>query len=165
MNRIGKNRKLTDSFKNAINGLWYCIKKERNMRIHTCAAFYVLLFAPFLDLKRDENALVIVLIGLVVIAEMFNTAIEKVCDFATKEYSQRIKHIKDTAAGAVFVTSLVAVGVGFVLLYKPVEILNLLNNIISNPFYLIMLILSVIWSIIYIFVGPVEIMKLFKRKG
>ena len=62
-----------------------------------------------------EWALVITLIGLVVTAEILNTAIEKLCDFVQPNHDPRIKTIKDLAAAAVLFASLTALIVGLML--------------------------------------------------
>ncbi len=155
-----KNTSIKASFKNAAKGLWFCIKNERNMRIHTTCAVYVLVVAPFLGLSRAEYAVLFAVIGIMITAETFNTSIEKLCDFVCPQFDSKIGEIKDISAGAVFVSSLCAVCIGFVIMLRPKEILALGQNILSNPISLISLIISVVISLIYIFKGP----TIFKAK-
>ena len=49
-------------FKYAFFGFIYCIKNERNMRIHTVAAMYVLVFARFFTFSRSEYAVLLLTI-------------------------------------------------------------------------------------------------------
>lgn len=42
-------RVLIKSFRYAGRGVVFCLKNERNMRVHVTAAFYILLFLPFLS--------------------------------------------------------------------------------------------------------------------
>ena len=59
----------------------------------------------------------IVCIGLVIVTEYLNTAIEFTCDFLTTERDEQIKVIKDIAAGAVLVASLTALVTAIVILF------------------------------------------------
>lgn len=56
-------------------------------------------------------------ISLVVISEMFNTAIEKTIDMITEEYNPLAKIAKDVAAGGVLIATLNSVVVGYILFY------------------------------------------------
>ncbi|BAO76973.1 diacylglycerol kinase [Winogradskyella sp. PG-2] len=49
------------------------------------------------------------MIGLVMSIEGLNTAVEYIADFIHPEYHKKIGLIKDVAAGAVFIASVVAV--------------------------------------------------------
>ena len=63
-------------------------------------------------LDRYEWLWMVVAIVLVFAAELFNTAIEKLCDVVHPDYSEKIKVIKDLAAGAVLVCAVGAVVIG-----------------------------------------------------
>ena len=86
------------SFKYAFRGILYCIKNERNMRFHTVTALYVLIFARFFNFSRGELLLLILTIASVLSAEAMNTSIEKTDDKLTKEYDEKIRRSKDSAA-------------------------------------------------------------------
>ena len=62
--------------------------------------------------------LLMLTIALVVFAEMINTAIEGVVDMVTKEYPPLADMVKDVAAGAVLVTAVVAIGVGYLIFFE-----------------------------------------------
>ena len=70
------------SFVYAGRGIWFCIRHERNFRIHMVAAAYVLLFAPYFSLTRGEWAALLAIIGLVTAAEAVNTAVEQTVNLA-----------------------------------------------------------------------------------
>jgi diacylglycerol kinase (ATP) len=59
-----------------------------------------------------EWIICIALFGLVISAEMFNTAIEYVVDIASPEKQEKAKHAKDIAAGAVLVNAIVSAIIG-----------------------------------------------------
>ena len=116
---MSKKRPFYKSLWAAIQGIWYCLVQERNLRIHTVAALYVVGFSGFFGLTRTEYAVLFLTFGLVLCAEVVNTSIERLCDRDTEGFSQWARVVKDTAAGAVLVCALFAVGVGVCLFWKP----------------------------------------------
>lgn len=108
-------RKMTDSFGHAIDGMIYCIKTQRNMRIHVLAAVTVMAASLFLRLSRVEIMILYLVIAFVIVCEMFNTAIEKAIDISIKEYNPLAKVSKDVAAGAVLVSALCSIAIGYLL--------------------------------------------------
>ena len=112
-----KKRSLIDAFNNAIDGILYTFKNERNMQIHYVCAIAVLLASLFLEIERMEMIALIFLIGQVIMFEMVNTAIEKAIDGITTEIHPLLKVAKDVAAGAVLISSLIAVACGYLLFH------------------------------------------------
>lgn len=102
-------------FSYAAHGLWFCIRHERNFRIHMTVAVYVLVFASYFSLTRSEWAALLGIIALVLAAEALNTAIEQAVNLATHQHRHRARVAKDVAAGAVFICAMLAVAIGFVL--------------------------------------------------
>lgn len=107
-------KKLLDSFNYAINGIIYALRTQRNMRIHFGIALIVLLSTFFYDISKTDFIALAICITMVVVAELVNTAIESVIDLGTNHYHPLAKIAKDTAAGAVFLTALNAVLVGYI---------------------------------------------------
>jgi len=108
-------RRLIKSFGYAFEGLIYLIKTQPNFRIDMVCAFVASVAALLLHFTMAEWGVLFVVIGLVVSAEAFNTAIERAVDCATKEFNETAKQAKDTAAAAVMIMSMTAVLVGVVL--------------------------------------------------
>ncbi len=106
-------------FKYAFCGIIRCIKNERNMRTHTVAALYVLIFARFFTFSRGEFALLLLTIGAVMAAEAVNTSIEELCNKVCRERDERIKRSKDAAAGAVLILAIFAAAIGVTLFSDP----------------------------------------------
>lgn len=100
--------KRIESFKHAIHGLRSLFHQEPNARIHLLATLVVLLASWYFDIDRMEWTAILMCIGMVISAEIFNTSIENICDHISPEYHQRIKIIKDLAAAAVLVTAFIA---------------------------------------------------------
>lgn len=71
-----------------------------------------------LGLTAMEWVAVILCIAMVIMAEMFNTCIELLCDLHTREYNEMIKAIKDIAAGAVLIASLGALVCALIILFR-----------------------------------------------
>ncbi len=106
------------SFRDAAAGLWYCLCTQRNMQVHVAVTVLVMVVAWLLKLDCLEWALVLFAISFVVVAEMFNTAVEKTVDLFVGTYHPLARLAKHIAAGAVLVSALNAVAVG-VLIFWP----------------------------------------------
>ena len=91
------------AFNAAIEGILYTFKFERNMKIHYLGSVAVLIISLFFNFSKLEMIMLLMSICLVVVAEMFNTAIEKAVDLVTDEYHVLAKIAKDVAAGGVLV--------------------------------------------------------------
>ena len=137
-------------FKYAFCGIIHCIKSERNMRFHIVAALYVLIFARFFDFSREDYILLLLTIGGVLSAEMFNTAIEELCDKVSTEYHPLIKFSKDCAAGAVLVLAIFAAVTGFILFGNINGLISMYNFYITHPINLSLLIISAVLSLFFI---------------
>ncbi|MGN0963695.1 MAG: diacylglycerol kinase family protein [Clostridia bacterium] len=104
-----------ESFGYACQGLKHCIREERNFRIHMVMGVIAFVLGIVLGISRVELAVLLLLIGLVLIAEMVNTALENLVDLYTEDYHPLAKVVKDVAAGAVLLLCCVAVLVGIVI--------------------------------------------------
>lgn len=116
-----KSRTLIESFNYAIDGIIYSIKTQRNIRIHLLAAFLVMVACLFFNFSTIEFLLIFFTIALVIMAEMINTAIEATVDLVTEKYHPLAKVAKNVAAGAVLVSALNALVVGYLLFYRRLE--------------------------------------------
>ena len=139
------------SFGYAARGVWYCIRHERNFRIHLGIAAYVLAFAPYFYLSRAEWAVLAVLMALVLCAEAVNTAVERTVDLASTERQPRARAAKDAAAGAVLLCALAAALVGILLFARPDIWRQILADFLAQPYKIALLVLSVplvLWFIL-----------------
>jgi diacylglycerol kinase len=101
----------------AIEGLKLIIKNERNFRIHLIAGALVVLAGTVLGFSHQDWIAVSLLIGLVLISEAFNSVIEALSDSISLEYRVNIKYAKDVSAGAVFISALVSVVAGSIIIF------------------------------------------------
>lgn len=99
----------------ALNGIRIAWQEEFNFRIQVIAMFAVLILAWLFDISQTEWLFIIFMIGLVLSAEIFNTALEELCDKYKTDPDPHIGKIKDLSAGAVLLTSATALIVGFVI--------------------------------------------------
>lgn len=116
-NKDFKNNNLIESFNHAIDGLIYSFKNENNFKRHVFMAILVALLSLFFNLTRLEMALLCITITLVILAELLNTTIEKIVDLIYEYYEPRAKIAKDVGAGAVLVTALNSLFVGYFIFY------------------------------------------------
>lgn len=100
------------SIMHAVDGIIRLLN-EPNARIHLLATLFVVAMGLYLGIDGSSWILIIIAIGIVWIAEAFNTALEKVCDYTSgEEWHQLIKHAKDISAAAVLMAAAVSVGIG-----------------------------------------------------
>ncbi|RMD58853.1 diacylglycerol kinase family protein [Candidatus Parcubacteria bacterium] len=107
-------KRLFLSFKFAIRGLIKTFKEEQNLRIQGLAALTVIVLAVWLHLNRWEWLALILAIGIVLILEVLNSAVERVCDLLKPRLHSYVKEIKDIMSAAVFLAALLAVVVGII---------------------------------------------------
>ncbi len=105
-----------ESLNCAIEGILWAVKSQRHMRYHLLAALIVLLSALIFKVTALEFFLLVLAAVLVIFAELMNTAIEALVDLTTNEYHELAMRAKDVAAGAVLVTSVGAVVLGYLVL-------------------------------------------------
>ncbi len=146
-------RRFIKGFGYAFSGILRCICEERNMRIHTAAVFYVLLFAPFFHLTRAEWAILFLTMALVLAAECVNTALERLCDRVGKEFSPLVKAAKDIAAGAVLICAAAALAVAVCLFWRPEVFPEIAAWFSERPWSLAVLLLSAVCLFMYCFWG------------
>ena len=145
--RRGKGQQgVVSSFEHAYRGMIYAVRTQRNMRFHVVVAVVVLVASLLLGVSKVELAVLVLTILLVFVTEMFNTAMEFVVDLATREYHPLAKLAKDVSAGAVLVSSVGALLVGYLVLADDLGPLSLatLESIRRQPAHLTLVSLGVI---------------------
>ncbi|MBI4777518.1 diacylglycerol kinase [Candidatus Desantisbacteria bacterium] len=115
---------IIDSFNYAIAGVIHGLKTQRNMQIHVIAAVVVLIASLFLNLSRLELVALFFAISLVLISEMFNTAVETIVDLITDSHHPLAGTAKDIGAGAVLIATINALAVGYLILYQRFNMSN-----------------------------------------
>lgn len=129
-NRLQPNKRnrMLFSFIYASEGIHKGFTTERNMVIHFSVMTAVIVFGAILGLSRGEWMVCIILFGLVLMAELFNTAIETIVDILCPVIDPRAKIAKDTAAGAVLIAAIASAIIGLII-FIPKLILLIQNEL------------------------------------
>lgn len=101
-----------ESFGHAFRGFGFALRAEPNARVHLVATIVVVALGLAVGISTLEWVAIAAAIGLVWMAELFNTALEILCDIVAPDPSVRVKHAKDTAAAAVLVAAIAAATIG-----------------------------------------------------
>ena len=100
------------SFKYAFRGIWLMVKGEHNFYIHITAAAAVINAGFWFEVSRADWLWLVLAIGMVMTAEGFNSAIEKLVDLKQPEQDPKAGKIKDLAAGSVLLAAITAAIIG-----------------------------------------------------
>ncbi|MBO7602659.1 MAG: diacylglycerol kinase family protein [Bacteroidaceae bacterium] len=107
-------KKQLKSFTFAWKGILTCAGHEQNITFHLVAAIVVVVAGFFFNITHTEWMVVMLCIGTVITAELFNSAIERLVDLVSPEWQKIAGEVKDIAAGAVLVTAITAAIVGLI---------------------------------------------------
>lgn len=132
------------SFQFAFRGIAGTIISERNMRVHLCFAFYVIIASFVTHISVLEWTAVLICIGLVMSLECFNTAVESLCDTLSPEKSEGIRITKDASAGAVLCSAIASLVVGCIVFFNESKITAAINFFKANTFISILILLTLI---------------------
>ena len=112
----------------ALQGIKQFISRNRNGRIQIAFGATAIILGFTVSLTSFQWLLVLFCIGLVILLEMINSAIERYCDLVTTDFHPGIKVIKDVAAGAVLVASITSLIIGLIIFIPAlVQFLNFLK--------------------------------------
>lgn len=130
------------------------------MRVHLVCMIYMysyLLIYDFFEVSRTQFAIIFIANAIVVMGELFNTAIEAVVDMTEEKFSERYNRLakisKDTAAGAVLVGAIFAVCTGIAILAQPDAFRAMFAYYAEKPYMIAVLIASLVLSFTFIFTG------------
>jgi diacylglycerol kinase (ATP) len=100
----------------AIEGILHGTKTQRHLRYHFYSAAAVLILSYVLGITREDFLIIAITVIVVLLAELFNTAVETVVDLVSPRHSEKAKIAKDVAAGAVLITAFGAAVIGYIVL-------------------------------------------------
>ena len=104
------------SIKNAINGLCHVLKSQQNARLHLIATIIVIVLGLWLRLSIANWVFLLLVIGMVWIAEFLNTALEVIVNLASPDQHPLAKVGKDVGAAAVLIAAVIAIIIGIIIL-------------------------------------------------
>ena len=107
-------------FTPALNGIFQVLKSEMSLKIHFVVAIITIVFSIFFKISLLEWCFVAMAIGSVIAAEIFNTAIEWLCDHIEPDQHKGIGLIKDASAGAVLILTIAAIVVGLIIFFPKI---------------------------------------------
>ncbi|MDO6743777.1 diacylglycerol kinase family protein [Tenacibaculum soleae] len=84
----------------ALKGMWLLITTEDSIKAQLFFGFIATLLGFYFNISATEWMIQCILIGMILVAEALNTAVEKVADFVHPDFHKKIGFIKDIAAGA-----------------------------------------------------------------
>lgn len=108
------SKSIFHSFKHAFRGIAIALK-ERSFKIMLAIAILVIVMGIVVELTPTHWALILMLIGIVLGLEMFNTFVERVADFLEPSYSLKVKALKDIAAGVVLLFCILSATSGVII--------------------------------------------------
>jgi diacylglycerol kinase len=104
--------------------------KDRNMKIHGAMALLVIVVGWYLKLSTVDWAIILILIGLVFMAELINTSLEQLANVVKKNNSldyEATRVTRDLAAGAVLIIAAVSAVVGLIIFLSKIFSLYSVN--------------------------------------
>jgi len=111
----------------ALQGMRQFFSRDRNAKIQIVIGMTAIILGFTVSLSAFQWLLVLFCIGLVISLEMINSAIERYCDLVTTEFHPGIKTIKDVAAGAVLMASIMSLVIGLIIFIP--ALVQLLNTV------------------------------------
>lgn len=138
-----KSRSLLDSFRFALDGMVHVIRTHRHMRYHLLITMAVLALSVVMRVKKDEIILLLLVIAMVLLAELFNTAVEVTIDLVTDAYHPLAKVAKDVSGAAVLIATVTAVTVGALIFLDVPELRALVaGGSLHRPVYVLHVLLA-----------------------
>lgn len=108
-------KKFLHSFKYAFQGVSYSFRTQLNFKVHTFAAIFAISLGFIVKISHQEWLWIILAIGLVLISELINTALETLVDLVSPKYNPKAGIVKDVAAAAVLITACLAIAIGIII--------------------------------------------------
>lgn len=132
------------SFVWAFRGIAQAVRTQRNMRVHLCFAFYVILAGIVTGISSSEWLAVLICVGTVTALECLNTALEALCDTVRPERDPGIGRAKDASAGAVLCAAIASAAVGGYIFFNAERIRAALVYFTDHPLQAAVIVLTLL---------------------
>ncbi len=115
LSRIKSKRKFSSSVKNCINGFKFININEDNFKREIFLGIIVLILSYVFRVNKIEFIIIIIMIGLVLVCETINTAVERLVDLASPGYNKIAGEVKDIMAFAVLLMCIISLVIGAII--------------------------------------------------
>ncbi len=124
------------------------------MRIHLTAVALMIWLTGHYELTGSEYAILFFAMGMVLVAEITNTAVEVLVDLHTRSYHALARVAKDVAAAGVLLSALTSVCVGMAILWRPAVLLDILKGFMQTPTTLLPPFILGVLGVVFVFYWP-----------
>lgn len=157
-----KSRSILDSFRYAMEGLVYALQSQRHMRYLLIITVVVLVAAEVVGVSSAGLIGLALAIGMLLVAELLNAAIEAIVDLVSPAYHPLAKAAKDVGASAVLVASTIAVFITSLVILESPRVTSIFTHtkIAGGPKPLHLALVGIAVVLIAIALG-----KVWGRKG
>lgn len=115
--------KKKNSFSYAISGIIEVTKTQWNFRFHLVAIIGVIISGCYFKVTLIEWLALTGVIGLVLVTETINTAIEYLVNLVSPEWNEIAGKVKDITAGAVLIAAIIAAITGLLIFIPKIGLL------------------------------------------
>lgn len=115
LSRIKSKRKFSSSVKNCINGFKFININEDNFKREIFLGIIVLILSYVFRINKIEFIIIIIMIGLVLVCETINTAVERLVDLVSPGYNKIAGEVKDIMAFAVLLMCIISLVIGAII--------------------------------------------------
>lgn len=115
LSRTKSKRKFSSSVKNCINGFKFININEDNFKREIFLGIIVLVLSYVFRVNKIEFIIIIIMIGLVLVCETINTAVERLVDLVSPGYSKIAGEVKDIMAFAVLLMCIISLVIGAII--------------------------------------------------
>lgn len=106
-----------ESANSATQGILHAARTQAHIKFHLIVSFLVLFICFMIGVNKFEFIMIALITMLVIVAEMFNSALETIVDLKSPEASENARIAKDIAAGAVLICAVGAFIIGYLILW------------------------------------------------
>ncbi len=107
--------KRAKSLTHAIRGIAVVVKTQPNVWIEIVYTVLIVILGWYYHVALSEWISLIIVCGLVIVSETFNTAVEIDIDLTSPDFHPFARDTKDVAAAAVLISVVIALVVGFLI--------------------------------------------------
>lgn len=115
LSRTKSKRKFSSSVKNCINGFKFININEDNFKREIFLGIIVLVLSYVFRVNKIEFIIIIIMIGLVLVCETINTAVERLVDLVSSGYNKIAGEVKDIMAFAVLLMCIISLVIGAII--------------------------------------------------